>query len=212
MEYLKQIYGTSFNDLEVSQVEVRTNSNERTSYYNPSNNFISMLNIYHTNSTSISHEYAHYFDHKNIKEVDHIMAAAVIIRPEVVKKIGLFDEKLSLHYNDLDFSLRVKKNGWKIVFYPEAKVIHYMSETTRKHNLKLELFDEMYSNLFYFVRKNYGPLNVLFFKILIMLGFIPRTFYWHCRKLFADNQKVSEMSRFSIKSIRAASTLWKLNY
>ena len=153
-----------------------------------------------------------YFDHKNTKEVDHIMAAAVIIRPEVVKKIGLFDEKLSLHYNDLDFSLRVKKNGWKIVFYPEAKVIHHMGETTRKHNLKLELFDEMFSNLFYFVRKNYGPLNVLFFKILIILGFIPRTFYWYCRKLFADNQKVSEMSRFSIKSIRAASTLWKLNY
>jgi len=65
-EYLKQIYGTSFNDLEAPQVRVRTNWNGNTSNFSRINNTITMLNKFHTNSVELLHEYSHFFDYHNI--------------------------------------------------------------------------------------------------------------------------------------------------
>ena len=150
-----------------------------------------------------------YFDHKTEREVDHIMAAAVIVRPEAVKRIGLFDEELSIHYNDVDFSRRVKKHGWKTIYYPEAQVVHYLGETTRRHNVKFELFKELYANLFYYVRKNYGLLSVVLFKLLIVVGFAPRTIFWYGCRLFSDKDYIREMSVFSLKSLLLGLTFWR---
>ncbi len=151
-----------------------------------------------------------YFDHQMQREVDHIMAAAIVVRPEAVRNIGLFDERLSIHYNDIDFSHRMKEHGWKTVFYPEAQVVHHLGETTRRHNVRFELFDELYSNFFYYVRKHYGAATLLFFKLLMVIGFTPRVIYWFSRRLFSGNEKVREMAQFSLKSLLLGLTVWKL--
>jgi GT2 family glycosyltransferase len=47
-----------------------------------------------------------------------------LIRSDVLRKIGLFDEKYFLYYEDADLSERIKKAGYKIAYQPKAVLWH----------------------------------------------------------------------------------------
>lgn len=57
-------------------------------------------------------------------EVDAVSASFMGLRKKVVEKIGYFDKNFFLYLEDLDFCLRAKDKGYKIVYCPEAKAVH----------------------------------------------------------------------------------------
>ena len=48
----------------------------------------------------------------------------MLIKKEIFEKIGLFDEKYFLYYEDADLSMRVKKIGYEIIYVPKAIIWH----------------------------------------------------------------------------------------
>jgi len=65
-----------------------------------------------------------YFDHNSLREVDQPMGAALLLKRKVLEAVGGLDERFVMFYNDVDFCKRIKDAGFKIVFFPEAKVKH----------------------------------------------------------------------------------------
>lgn len=92
------------------------------------------------------------FDHLSIKEVDWVMGACQIIRKEVFKSIGLFDEKYFVVYDDIDFCYRAKKAGWKIVYYPDSIVYHHYARESTKGIITKAKFEHIKSILQYFYK------------------------------------------------------------
>jgi len=64
------------------------------------------------------------------QETDFATGAAMFVRREVFDEVGLLDEKLFLYLEDLEFSQRAKTGGWKIMFIPDAKVWHKVSQSS----------------------------------------------------------------------------------
>lgn len=62
--------------------------------------------------------------YENIKKVDFISGAAIMIKKEVFEKIGLFDERYFLYYEDADICFRAKQSLFKILYVPKALVWH----------------------------------------------------------------------------------------
>ncbi len=151
-----------------------------------------------------------YFDHRSIKNIDHVMAAAILIRREAIMGSGMFDENLSINYNDLDLSYRIRQKGWEIVFYPEAQVIHHHSKTTKMMNTQFELFLELYSNVFYYFKKHYGKYSVVLYKLFMIIGFSLRTIFWLFRSFFYSSDSTKYMLKFSWKSLLVALKIWKI--
>lgn len=58
------------------------------------------------------------------REIDLATGAALFIKRQVFEKIGFFDEKYFLYLEDMDFCVRAKKAGFKIIFEPGAIVWH----------------------------------------------------------------------------------------
>ena len=54
----------------------------------------------------------------------------MIIRSEIFKKIGYLDDSFFLYWEDADFSRRVKKAGYKIIYFPETCMWHKVSAST----------------------------------------------------------------------------------
>jgi len=53
---------------------------------------------------------------------------AFMVKREVIKKVGLFDEKtFPIHYDEADFGERVRRAGYKVVCNPKAKIWHGIS-------------------------------------------------------------------------------------
>ncbi|HEY5601134.1 MAG TPA: glycosyltransferase family 2 protein [Patescibacteria group bacterium] len=75
-----------------------------------------------------------------ISQTDFATGAALLIKRDVFEKAGFFDEKYFLYLEDLDFSLRVKKRGFKILFAPRAIVYHKNAQSTGLGSSKQDYF------------------------------------------------------------------------
>ena len=65
------------------------------------------------------------FDHKSIREVDWIMGSAILTRREAIDRVGLFDERFVVYFEDTDWCRRFWENGYKVIYNPEYKMYHY---------------------------------------------------------------------------------------
>lgn len=66
-----------------------------------------------------------YEDEDATLEVDALSGSCMIIRREVIEEIGYLDEQFFAYQEDTDICSRARKAGWKVVYYPEAEIIHY---------------------------------------------------------------------------------------
>ncbi|QQS38658.1 glycosyltransferase family 2 protein [Candidatus Woesebacteria bacterium] len=66
-----------------------------------------------------------------VDEVDFASGACLFVKAEVIKKVGMFDEKYYMYLEDMDFSERVRKAGFQICFVPKAVVWHKVSQSSQ---------------------------------------------------------------------------------
>jgi hypothetical protein len=62
--------------------------------------------------------------------VDWAAACVVLVRRELWKDVGLFDERDRVYYEDHDLSLRARRRGWEIVHVPAAQARHRVAGST----------------------------------------------------------------------------------
>lgn len=63
-----------------------------------------------------------------IRNYSAVTAACMMVKKSVFDEIGGFDEEnFSIAYNDVDLCLRLRKNGYLVVYTPYAKLYHYES-------------------------------------------------------------------------------------
>jgi GT2 family glycosyltransferase len=66
------------------------------------------------------------------RNVSAVTGACLMTRAEVFRAVGGFDETFPLDFNDIDYCLRVAEIGWRIVYTPYARLLHYESATKGK--------------------------------------------------------------------------------
>ena len=64
---------------------------------------------------------------KTVQTVTHVAGAAMLIRREMIEKIGLLDERFFLYFEDLDFCLRASAAGFTIHINPDVVAEHAVS-------------------------------------------------------------------------------------
>jgi GT2 family glycosyltransferase len=57
-------------------------------------------------------------------EPDWIAFACALIRREVIERVGLLDEGYFMYFEDVDYCRRARAAGFKVLYWPEAKVVH----------------------------------------------------------------------------------------
>jgi GT2 family glycosyltransferase len=60
-------------------------------------------------------------------EIDRAVGAAMLVRAEVIEALGAFDDELFFLYEDVEWSLRIRKAGWRILLVPAARISHRVS-------------------------------------------------------------------------------------
>lgn len=64
------------------------------------------------------------WDHSTTREVEHVIGAFYFMRRSLFESLGGFDERFFVYLEDLDFSLRARRAGWRIVYLAEAQAFH----------------------------------------------------------------------------------------
>ena len=70
------------------------------------------------------------YDSPKVQETEFLTGCCVLVKKQVIEKIGLMPEEYFLYYEDTDWSLKARKNKFKCVFVPDAKIWHKGSQSS----------------------------------------------------------------------------------
>lgn len=125
------------------------------------------------------------YNYEVIREAQHLMGAALLIRTKVLKEVKGFDENFFMWFEEADLLKRISQLGYKIIYYPQAVVFHKIGESTHRVNpLKRQLIWSQ-SLLCYF-KKHHGWFKMSLLLPFVGLGFLPAV----CSLIRKDRNKV----------------------
>lgn len=103
-----------------------------------------------------------------VGEVDALMGAFMLMPRKVLDEVGLFDEDYFMYGEDIDLCYRIKSAGYKVLYYPEARIIHYKGGSSKKRRTKV-IYD-FHHAMWIFYRKHYYKKYNFGITILVWLG------------------------------------------
>ena len=107
-------------------------------------------------------------------------AGAAIYRKTVFDEIGYFDEEHFAYLEDIDLGYRARIYGYKNIYAPKAKVVHFGSASTgSRYNIKKTGLAA--ANSVYIVYKNMPLLQLALNLPLLVLGYLVK-FIFFCFK------------------------------
>lgn len=118
---------------------------------------ISGLSYLFHRSDRFNRYYLGNLDKTETHAVDIIAGAFMFLRREAVLKAGLPDESFFMYGEDIDYSYRIMKEGFKNYYYPGVKILHFKGESTRKENIDFVV--NFYRAMLIFVRKHFNDGN-----------------------------------------------------
>jgi GT2 family glycosyltransferase len=62
--------------------------------------------------------------------VDHPLGAALMVRSEMLARVGSFDEDFFMYCEEVDLCRRARMAGWEIRCVPEAEIVHLVGQST----------------------------------------------------------------------------------
>lgn len=74
-------------------------------------------------------------DDDSTHEIDILPGAFIMMPRRTLEKTGLLDESYFMYGEDIDFSWRIKLEGFKNYYMPSARILHYKGECTRKGSM-----------------------------------------------------------------------------
>ena len=125
---------------------------------------------------------ASYLGEDEIGEVDALMGAFMMIPRTVIDKVGMLDEEFFMYGEDIDWCYRIKEAGYKIMYYPKEKIIHYKGSSSKKKKAKTTY--EFHRAMILFYRKHYNDKYNIFVKILVYIGVALRMILSMIKNLF----------------------------
>lgn len=100
-------------------------------------------------------------EYDDVKAVDWVSGAAMIIRKDIFENIGGFDENFFLFYEDADICKRLTDNGFTNYFFPFAGIIHHKGENVNDQFHSDTYYHSKESQLLYYKTHNSVKDNVL---------------------------------------------------
>lgn len=131
-------------------------------------------------------------------KTNYISGCAMLVEKEVFKKIGLFSEDYFLYYEDADFCVRARKNGFECMIIPSAKLTHFEKSES---DLSNKLYWLVISGLIFFEKNTPKILN---------LWIRP---YFHLRKVKNMLNNLNNKNKYApiVKRAYADFKIWKQN-
>ncbi|MFT3846077.1 MAG: glycosyltransferase family 2 protein [Lacibacter sp.] len=110
-------------------------------------------------------------EHEN-HEIDVMAGAFMLIKKEVLDRIGGFDESFFMYGEDIDLSYRIQQAGYKNIYYSGCSIIHFKGESTKKATVNyVQMF---YKAMSRFVQKHYSSSSAGVFKLFINVAIFIR--------------------------------------
>ncbi len=134
---------------------------------------------------SISEYLRVYWDSDRLREIDWGTGACLLVRRETIDQVGLLDEQFFMYYEDADWCLRMRRQEWKIVYFPHFRIVH---DVGRGRGDRHQLADIVrHRSRFHYYNKHAGFLKRAILRAMVVALIFPRwLFLGRKRAVYAD--------------------------
>jgi len=127
-----------------------------------------------------------------------VTGACMYVRREVIERVGLLDERYPMAFEDVDWCLRTWQAGFRVVYFPAARLVHHESATRgtelgERERTSRRLFWERWGDFFdaRTVRNQSGALRVAYVTEGTGIGGGHRDIFEHLNRLLDRGYEVS---------------------
>lgn len=103
-------------------------------------------------------------------DVDSVSGCFLMIKKEVIDKIGLLDETFFMYGEEMDWCMRAKKAGYIVRYCPVGTIIHYKGESSKQLGTKATY--EFYRAMIIFYNKYNREDNLFIFNWIVYVGIV----------------------------------------
>ena len=118
-------------------------------------------------SAFFSEPFMIYWPHDEQRDVDAMRGCFWFVRRQAFEQVGKLDELFYIYGEDIDWCKRFHLNGWRVVFYPEARAIHYGGASSANAPIRFCL--EMQKADLQYWRKYYGRAGEMVYRGILLL-------------------------------------------
>jgi len=99
--------------------------------------------------------------------------AAMLVKKEVIDKVGMLADMFFIYYEELDWSAHIRRAGYKIYYQPEALIFHKESITMGKESAIKAYYHNR--NRILFMKRNSSPMNFFLFSLFYTFLIVPKS-------------------------------------
>ena len=155
------------------------------------------MNVYTGRTTSIGLKEEDKGQYNESRPTSAAHGCAMMVKKEVVDKVGMFAEKFFLYYEEWDWSARIIRAGFKIWYTSDAEIYHKESLTVGKAN-PIKVYYHTRNRILY-MRRNSNLFQLFIFSLVFTFFVVPKTF-----AIFLSRREFLQV-RYFVKGI-----LWNL--
>ena len=170
------------------------------------NNLITRRNMINTRSDGI-----------NPMEVDWVSGACMVVRRKAVDDVGLMDERFFMYWEDADWCKRMWNKGWKVVYFPQDSLVHYVGVSSSQaflrssfefHKSSYKLFEKHSKTSLWFMK----PLAITGISLRLCLVVISNgIILWHQRHTLVESHKKESIALEKDRKIKILRVIARLN-
>lgn len=102
-----------------------------------------------------SRNFAGYWEHDQEREAESLKGACLLVRREVIDRVGPFDERWFMYGEELEWCFRIRQAGFKVLFFPGVEVVHHGGWERRGASHAASMLAEEYRGVLRFFRKHF---------------------------------------------------------
>lgn len=115
------------------------------------------------------HYYALDLPDNAIADVDWVVGACILVPRDVYEQVGPMDEAYFMYSEELDWCRRIKDTGRRVVYYPEAQIMHHYGKSSEQAIVARHINFER-AKLRYF-RKHHGQTAAGVLRVYLLAGY-----------------------------------------
>jgi len=106
----------------------------------------------------------------DMQETDFATGCCMFVNGKLIEKIGFMNERYFLYYEDVDYSLRTHRAGYRVIYYPQAKIWHKNAVSSGKPGSSLHVYYQTRNRIYFGLK--YAPFRTRFSLVRESVGML----------------------------------------
>ena len=114
--------------------------------------------------------------HRRRRSVGWVTGACLMVRAEATAQTGFLDPQMFMCFEDLDWCMRLRRQGWEIVYCPSSRVTHLGGQSIGQDLGRMLVISQQ--SLFYLFQKHFGRVHLQALRLLTAIEMVLRSALW----------------------------------